>query len=70
MHTCIHACIHVHVYTQVGEKVDARDLSMGAWFEAQVAKVTTEPTLTTVEDSPTSSSEAEPTVLYHVKFDE
>ena len=66
LHT--HACMHTH--TQVGEKVDARDLSMGAWFEAQVAKVTTEATPTTVEDSPTSSSEAEPTIFYHVKFDE
>ena len=56
--------------TQVGEKVDARDLSMGAWFEAQVARATTETTLIIVEDSFTLSGETEPTIFYHVKFDE
>ena len=56
--------------TQIGEMVDAKNLSMGAWFEAQVVKVTIETSLTTAEDSPTSSSEAEPTIFYHVKFDE
>ena len=34
--------------TQVGEKVDAKDLSMGVWFEAQVVKVTTETTHPTI----------------------
>ena len=43
---------------------------MGAWFEAQVVKVTIETSPTTAEDSPTSSSEVEPTIFYHVKFDE
>ena len=53
---------------QTDEKVDARDLSMGSWFEAQIVKVTTEATPT---DSATSSSAAEDrTVYYHVKFDE
>lgn len=57
-------------HTQVGDKVDARDLSMGAWFEAQVVKVTEEDTPTSKEDEPSSSTSSEPTLLYHVKFDE
>ena len=57
-------------HTQVGDKVDARDPSMGAWFEAQVVKVTEEDTPTSKEDEPSSSTSSEPTLLYHVKFDE
>ena len=57
-------------HTQVGDKVDARDLSMGAWFEAQVVKVTEEDTPTSKEDEPSSSTSSEPTLLYHIKFDE
>lgn len=57
-------------HTQVGDKVDARDLSMGAWFEAQVVKVTEEDTPTSKDDGPSSSTSSEPTLFYHVKFDE
>ena len=46
--------------SQVGEKVDAKDLRMGAWFEAQVVKVT--------KDSESSSSGDD--FKYHVKYDE
>ena len=57
-------CVYVHVSSsQVGDKVDARDLRMGAWFEAEVVKVTSEPTAG-------SSSSDEATIFYHVKFDE
>ena len=69
----------VCVSPQVGEKVDARDCSMGAWFEAQVVKVTkkTPPpstTSTTDEDSPACSEDSKddlpPTLYYHVIYDE
>ena len=59
-----------HTRTQVGDKVDARDLSMGAWFEAQVVKVTAEDAPTSKDDGPSSSTSSEPTLFYHVKFDE
>ena len=53
---------------QIDEKVDARDLSMGAWFEAQVVKVTVE---TPCSDGPCSSStQTEDVVYYHVQYDE
>ena len=39
---------------QVGEKVDAKDPRMGAWFEAQVVKLTM------------SDQQLE----YHIKYDE
>ena len=53
---------------QIKEKVDARDLSMGAWFEAQVVKVTTEPPQTDVPCS--SATQVKDTVYYHVQYDE
>ena len=54
-------------YIQARDKVDARDLSMGAWFEAEVVKVTSEaaPTINGVGTS--SSTDI---IYYHVKFDE
>ena len=52
----------------MNEKVDARDLRMGAWFEAQVVKVTVE---SPGEDSPCSSTtQHDDTVYYHVQYDE
>ena len=60
-------CVCVCVW-QVGEKVDARDCSMGAWFEAQVVKVM-EKSPTHQSDSP-SSSLRECEFYYHVVFDE
>ena len=52
---------------RVGEKVDARDCSMGAWFEVQVVKVT-EKSPAHQSDSPSSLRECE--FYYHVVFDE
>ncbi len=43
---------------------------MGAWFEAQVVKVTSEATPTSNGASSSSSSDGEETIFYHVKFDE
>ena len=55
-------------FIQIGEKVDARDLSMGAWFEAQVVKITAESPGT---DSPCSSTtQVEDVLYYHVQYDE
>ena len=45
---------------KVKEKVDARDTRMGAWFEAEVVKVTSDP----------PSAGGDPVIHYHVKFDE
>ena len=53
---------------QIGEKLDARDLSMGAWFEAQVIKITTERLLSNGPCS--SATQDKDTVYYHVKYDE
>lgn len=57
---------------QVNEKVDARDLSMGAWFEAQVVEVTSEATPTSNGAAAGSSNgeASDSTIYYHVKFDE
>jgi len=43
---------------------------MGAWFEAQVVKVTAEDAPTSKDNGPSSSTSSEPTLFYHVKFDE
>ena len=59
---------------QTGEKVDARDLSMGAWFEAQVVKVTKEASpadqLGDQPGSSTDSTNQTETIYYHVRYDE
>lgn len=52
---------------KINELVDARDLNMGAWFEAQIVNVTK--TKTPKEEA----AEAQPTdeeILYHVKYEE
>lgn len=54
---------------KINEFVDARDLNMGAWFEAQIVNVTKTTKSTTDEDA----AEAKPTeeeILYHVKYEE
>ncbi len=43
---------------------------MGAWFEAQVVKVTEEPVSMTNGASSSNGTGAELTCYYHVKFDE
>ena len=52
---------------QVGEKVDARDLKMGAWFEARVLKIVS-PVAQQNGDSLSSSSHP-PDHLYRVAYD-
>ena len=52
------------------DKVDARDLRMGAWFEAEVIKVTNGAPLTGSGASGSRQELDEPVIHYHVKFDE
>lgn len=52
---------------QINEFVDARDLNMGAWFEAQIMNVTRE------TRTPSDGDEGKPDedhILYHVKYEE
>lgn len=49
---------------KINELIDARDLNMGAWFEAQIVNVTKTPK----EDAGEGGAEEE--ILYHVKFEE
>uniref|UniRef100_A0AAQ5Y2E6 E3 ubiquitin-protein ligase UHRF n=1 Tax=Amphiprion ocellaris TaxID=80972 RepID=A0AAQ5Y2E6_AMPOC len=52
-------------FYKINELVDARDLNMGAWFEAQVINVTKTPKEEAAEAQP-----AEEEILYHVKYEE
>lgn len=46
--------------------MDARDLNMGAWFEAQIVNVTK----TTKFSSEDGGSDGEEEIIYHVKYEE
>ena len=48
--------------------VDARDLNMGAWFEAQIVNVTK--TTKTPKEEDAEAQPAEEEILYHVKYEE
>ena len=53
---------------QVGEKVDARDLKIGAWFEARIRKIVS-PTPQQNGNCDSPSSSHLPNYLYRVAFD-
>lgn len=55
---------------KVNEYVDARDTSMGAWFEAQVVRVTRPAQSRDAPCSSTASPLPEEDVIYHVKYDD
>jgi E3 ubiquitin-protein ligase UHRF1 len=55
---------------QVNEYVDARDTSMGAWFEAQVVRVLRKTPSPDEPCSSTASSTPEEGIMYRVKYDE
>ncbi|VFV37462.1 e3 ubiquitin-protein ligase uhrf1 [Lynx pardinus] len=55
---------------QVNEYVDARDTNMGAWFEAQVVRVTRKAPSQDEPCSSTSSVTPEDDIIYHVKYDD
>ncbi|XP_076009168.1 E3 ubiquitin-protein ligase UHRF1 [Genypterus blacodes] len=55
-------------FYKINEFVDARDLNMGAWFEAQIVNVTKTTKTSTEEDA----AETKPTeeIHYHVKYED
>uniref|UniRef100_A0A8C6MN28 E3 ubiquitin-protein ligase UHRF n=1 Tax=Nothobranchius furzeri TaxID=105023 RepID=A0A8C6MN28_NOTFU len=50
----------------INELVDARDLNMGAWFEAQIVEVTKTPKEEGADNKPDDEEE----ILYHVKYED
>ncbi|XP_027625411.1 E3 ubiquitin-protein ligase UHRF1 [Tupaia chinensis] len=55
---------------KVNEYIDARDTNMGAWFEAQVVRVTRKAPSPDEPCSSTSSPTLEEEVVYHVRYDD
>ncbi|XP_026178762.1 E3 ubiquitin-protein ligase UHRF1 [Mastacembelus armatus] len=53
---------------KINELVDARDLNMGAWFEAQIMNVTK--TTKTPKEEAAEAQPAEEEILYHVKYED
>ncbi|KAF7663568.1 hypothetical protein LDENG_00206770 [Lucifuga dentata] len=56
-------------FYKINELVDARDLNMGAWFEAQIVNVTKTTKSPSEEDSAETKPAAEE-ILYHVKYED
>uniref|UniRef100_A0A673ACE8 E3 ubiquitin-protein ligase UHRF n=1 Tax=Sphaeramia orbicularis TaxID=375764 RepID=A0A673ACE8_9TELE len=54
---------------KINELVDARDLNMGAWFEAQIVNVT-KTTKTPKEEAAEAQPAEEEEILYHVKYED
>lgn len=57
----------IFLFLKLNELVDARDLNMGAWFEAQIVNVTK---TTKIPEAGAGEGRAEEEILYHVKFEE
>ncbi|XP_036378157.1 E3 ubiquitin-protein ligase UHRF1 [Megalops cyprinoides] len=55
---------------KINEYVDARDLNMGAWFEAQIVNVTKETKSSGEEGDGTETQPGEEEVHYHVKYED
>uniref|UniRef100_A0A8C4IPX3 E3 ubiquitin-protein ligase UHRF n=1 Tax=Dicentrarchus labrax TaxID=13489 RepID=A0A8C4IPX3_DICLA len=55
-------------FYKINELVDARDLNMGAWFEAQIVNVTK--TAKTPKEEAAEAHPAEEEILYHVKYED
>ncbi|KAA8589468.1 hypothetical protein FQN60_012833 [Etheostoma spectabile] len=55
-------------FYKTNELVDARDLNMGAWFEAQIVNVTK--TTKTPKEEAAEAQPAEDEILYHVKYED
>uniref|UniRef100_A0A8C6NZ58 E3 ubiquitin-protein ligase UHRF n=1 Tax=Nothobranchius furzeri TaxID=105023 RepID=A0A8C6NZ58_NOTFU len=53
-------------FFKINELVDARDLNMGAWFEAQIVEVTKTPKEEGADNKPDDEEE----ILYHVKYED
>ncbi|XP_014836021.1 PREDICTED: E3 ubiquitin-protein ligase UHRF1 [Poecilia mexicana] len=56
-------------FYKINELVDARDLNMGAWFEAQIVNVT-KTTKMPKEESGDGEAEEKEEILYHVKYED
>ncbi|KAG9351238.1 hypothetical protein JZ751_025129 [Albula glossodonta] len=54
---------------KINEFVDARDLNMGAWFEAKIVNVTKEPK-TSGEEGAADAQSSEEEIHYHVKYED
>lgn len=57
-------------FYKINEMVDARDLNMGAWFEAQIVNVTKTTKTPKEEDAEAQPAEEEEEILYHVKYED
>ncbi|XP_039623035.1 E3 ubiquitin-protein ligase UHRF1 isoform X1 [Polypterus senegalus] len=57
-------------FYKINEFVDARDLNMGAWFEAQIVNVTKETKGTLHQDGGLSGQKDESSIVYHVKYED
>uniref|UniRef100_A0A9J7YRH2 E3 ubiquitin-protein ligase UHRF n=1 Tax=Cyprinus carpio carpio TaxID=630221 RepID=A0A9J7YRH2_CYPCA len=53
-------------FYKINEFVDARDLNMGAWFEAQIINVTK----TTKSSDEDGGTDGEEEIIYHVKYED
>lgn len=56
------------VFKQINEFVDARDLNMGAWFEAKIVNITKKTKDSAEGDAQNEAAEEE--IRYHVKYEE
>ncbi|KAM3876053.1 E3 ubiquitin-protein ligase UHRF1 [Diretmus argenteus] len=56
-------------FYKINEFVDARDLNMGAWFEAQIMNVT-KTTKTPTQEEDAAAKPAEEEIHYHVKYED
>ncbi|XP_062868668.1 E3 ubiquitin-protein ligase UHRF1 isoform X1 [Trichomycterus rosablanca] len=52
---------------KINEYVDARDLNMGAWFEAQIVNITKTPKST---EEGSMETDAEEEIRYHIKYED
>lgn len=58
-------------FVQINDLVDARDMNMGAWFEAQVVNVTRKKAANdSCADPDQQTTIPEEDVIYHVKYEE
>ncbi|XP_071767852.1 E3 ubiquitin-protein ligase UHRF1 [Centroberyx gerrardi] len=57
-------------FYKINEFVDARDLNMGAWFEAQIVNVTKTTKTPTEEEEAAEEKPAEEEIHYHVKYED
>ncbi|MBN3319977.1 UHRF1 ligase, partial [Atractosteus spatula] len=57
-------------FYKINEFVDARDLNMGAWFEAQIVNVTKEDRSSSERENKSDSKTTEEETVYHVRYED